>query len=428
MSNEMTPYSPQSALSLPSDAQLNTLERIAKHVAKTSLVKRRISESDAMMIMLKGYALGIDPVEAVSQIYIVDGVPSTSVQLMLALANRSGLLLSLQIPDTAQVAQNDSATVTAVRRDRPNDVYKGTFTMAEARKANLANKSNWKNYAPQMLINRAVSICLRRAVPEALSGMYTVEEIDATIQVDHDGKPLDNSTNDAVDAVIIEDGQTPMQPPKPAQNATQGDTATIDRQWSPTDDDITQLQNSAKQRFNMTPDGVVKALGMVQDGINIGFADWRGTKAEAIAAIVAFGCIHNKDKAMEYINAHAELNSIRAIVARYCDAVDSKSIDRENNKWTLDSIYLDVMKQLDQKDKFSHVKNWLNWLDKHYPDEETELPGSPDMHNPRTDLLERSYSDALEMLVSKRKATQAHKRGEQETDMSEYEMQEIPFA
>lgn len=189
----ITPVKPAATVTIPTNDTFDVLFRIAKVAAAANLngkMSAQLSEAQAMFIILKGYALGIDPIEAICQIYIVDGKPAVSTQVMIAMANRSGLIKSLKIPDTGQVRAEGKATVTVIRKDR-DDVYSGTFTREEAAAANLLGKNNWKYYEAQMLINRAASIVLRRAVPEAISGMYPIEELAPDVQVDPEtGTPL----------------------------------------------------------------------------------------------------------------------------------------------------------------------------------------------------------------------------------------------
>ena len=175
-------------LSIPSNETFDVLYRIAQvGSAAASMTKRRLDPGEAMYIILHGYALNIDPMVALNDIFIVNGKPSCSAQLMIALANKAGVLSRLTIPDPGEV--EDSATVVAVRKDRPDDEYRATFTMNMAQAAGVSEKDNWKKHRGAMLVARAVSACLRKAVPEAIAGMYTVEEINSDVIVDDEGTP-----------------------------------------------------------------------------------------------------------------------------------------------------------------------------------------------------------------------------------------------
>lgn len=202
---------PMTSIVLPTLEQFTMLERYASVAARAALTgQNKLTEAQALLIILKGFSIGIDPLESISQIYVVDNKPSMSAQMMVALANRSGVLSSLKIPDTEEVRAANMAKVIAIRKDRPDDQYIGTFTLDEARAANLVGKNNWKNYAPQMLINRAVSIVLRRACPEVLSGMYMVEELAPNVDVDPEtGAPVGQGQ------VFYSIPDAPAQPPKP---------------------------------------------------------------------------------------------------------------------------------------------------------------------------------------------------------------------
>lgn len=222
--------------------------------------------------------------------------------------------------------------------------------------------------------------------------------------------------------------QAPAGAAKTPQNGAQRDTGGIVRLWMPTDAEIQTINESAQTRFNMGEPQVLAALQAIAPDVKFGFSDWPYTKEAAIAAIIAQAHQHDIFTASAYIDQNPDLAPIKSKVIEACKRAITKPVDRDNAQWNLDSIYPKVQAQLDQQDKFAHVNNWTNWLDKHYPDDEQGVVGSDSMHNPRTEVLEMTYSDALEMLVSKRKATQAFKRGEQSSETSTYEMKQIPFA
>jgi hypothetical protein len=168
----------QSAIRLPQEWEFTAMERLANYAAQSGLVSN-LKPQQVIFIILKGYELNITPMQALADIHLVNGKPGLSVQLMISLANRSGMLSRLDIPDANDAFKAGEATVTAVRRDRPDSPITMTFTMDDAKKAGLSGKSGpWTQYPGQMLVNRAVSMVLRRIIPEALSGMYLAEELE----------------------------------------------------------------------------------------------------------------------------------------------------------------------------------------------------------------------------------------------------------
>ena len=177
MTNEIV-HRNQSAVHLPQEWEWNIMERYANAAVKSGLVKDGLRPDQALFIILKGYELNITPIQALSDIHLISNKPGLSVQLMISLANRSGMLTHLDIPDANIAFKAGEATVTATRKDRPDSPITMTFTMADAEKAGLMRNPTWKSYPGQMLVNRAVSMVLRRIIPEALSGMYLDEELE----------------------------------------------------------------------------------------------------------------------------------------------------------------------------------------------------------------------------------------------------------
>lgn len=178
MTNEIVVHQ-QPAIRLPQEWEFGAMERLANYAAQSGLTS--LKPAQAIFIILKGYELNISPLQALADIHLVNGKPGLSVQLMISLANRSGMLSHFDIPDADEANKTGRATVSATRKDRPDSPITMTFTVEDAKKAGLWDKSGpWKQYPGQMLVNRAVSMLLRRIIPEALSGMYLVEELENT--------------------------------------------------------------------------------------------------------------------------------------------------------------------------------------------------------------------------------------------------------
>jgi hypothetical protein len=178
MTNEIVVHQ-QAAIRLPQEWEFGAMERLANYAAQSGLTS--LKPAQAIFIILKGYELNISPMQALADIHLVNGKPGLSVQLMISLANRSGMLSHFDIPDADEANKTGRATVSATRKDRPDSPITMTFTVDDAKKAGLWDKTGpWKQYPGQMLVNRAVSMLLRRIIPEALSGMYLAEELENT--------------------------------------------------------------------------------------------------------------------------------------------------------------------------------------------------------------------------------------------------------
>ena len=167
-----------SPIRLPQQWEWDIMQRYADAAVKSGMVAGTTRADQALFVILKGYELGITPIEALSNIHLIKGKPGLSVQLMISLANRSGMLTRLDMPDASKAWADKRAVVTACRKDRPDSPVSMTFSMDDAASAGLLSNPTWKQYPGQMLVNRAMSMVLRRIIPEALSGMYLAEELE----------------------------------------------------------------------------------------------------------------------------------------------------------------------------------------------------------------------------------------------------------
>lgn len=124
----------------------------------------------ALAVMQKGRELGIGPMEALSSINVIQGKPSVSPQLMLALARRTG-----ELQDMKMDASDKGAIVTITRKGQ--SPYTTTFGPTEATALGLMAKDNYKKQAGVMFQWRALAQNLRVTFPDAISGLYTPDEL-----------------------------------------------------------------------------------------------------------------------------------------------------------------------------------------------------------------------------------------------------------
>lgn len=120
--------------------------------------------------MLTGIEIGMGPLESLREIHIVQGRPTLSSASMLARAIRAGIKVEwLEATDKAARLRLTRGTVS----------YEQSWTMEDAKRADLANKSGpWKTYPAAMLRARAISAAVRAFCPDVIGGggLYTPEE------------------------------------------------------------------------------------------------------------------------------------------------------------------------------------------------------------------------------------------------------------
>ena len=144
----------------------------AETVARASMLPAayRGKPADVLIAIGLGQAVGIPPAQSLYEIYVVNGRPSPSANLMAALVRRSGHKLRVE-------GNAESCTATLVRADDPDYPFTATWTIDQARAAGLTSKDTWKQYPAAMLRARAIAEVVRMGASEAVLGMeYAAEE------------------------------------------------------------------------------------------------------------------------------------------------------------------------------------------------------------------------------------------------------------
>ena len=130
----------------------------------------------AVAIALTAKEIGIGMMEGFRSINVIQGKPTVSPQLMLALANRTG-----QVEDIKITHGEDFCEITIKRKGRTS--YTCSFGVADATAMQLMGKDNYKKQAKTMFQWRALAANLRVTFPDVVLGLYTPEEMGAAVTV-----------------------------------------------------------------------------------------------------------------------------------------------------------------------------------------------------------------------------------------------------
>lgn len=169
----------------PNDADWKKMIESSEMLVQSGMLPKDInSRGKAMAIMMKGHELGIPPMQAFSQISVIQGKPTISPELMLALIMR-------RFPETViDYEQLDNEGCVMIVTRAPSKPQKFSFTMQDAINARLTNKDNWKKYARAMLRSRCVAEMARSIFPDVIMGAsYTAEELN--VNTDENCQPID---------------------------------------------------------------------------------------------------------------------------------------------------------------------------------------------------------------------------------------------
>lgn len=132
-------------------------------------VNKKVTPADLAVAIVKGAALGMDPITAANSLYVVNGKPAMYAETMAALVKNAGYDI------WAEEATDDSVTV-CVRRKGSDIVHSSTWTIERAQKAGYLSNKKYATNPQQMLYARALSEACKRGAPEVLSGLASVEE------------------------------------------------------------------------------------------------------------------------------------------------------------------------------------------------------------------------------------------------------------
>ena len=142
-------------------------------LAKSNLVPSgfRGKKEDIFVAIEFGLMVGLNPMQALTNISVINGRPSIWGDAALALVKASGKLEYIK-----EYFENDNTAVCEVKRkDEPVTVIR-KFSKEDAELAGLWGRNTWKSYPKRMLQMRARAWALRDAFPDVLSGIDIAEE------------------------------------------------------------------------------------------------------------------------------------------------------------------------------------------------------------------------------------------------------------
>ena len=169
MSTELTTQQQNFSLA-PKD--LDEAMRFADMLAGSSIVpKDYIGKPGNCLVAIQwGMELGLQPMQAMQSIAVINGRPSLWGDAMLALVKAHPAFEWIK-----EECDGNVATCTIKRRGEPEVVQ--SFSLEEAKRAGLTGKQGpWTQYPKRMLQMRARGFALRDAFPDALRGVVSAEE------------------------------------------------------------------------------------------------------------------------------------------------------------------------------------------------------------------------------------------------------------
>mgnify|MGYP003108472388 CR=1 FL=1 len=163
----------------------------AKEVAKTLAMSQALpphfrgKPAEVFFALQTAYDLGISPLMAMQNLYMVHGRMGMSAQLAIALANKSGPFQGpLRFEVDKSDASNLAVTCFAFLKDDPDSRVEMTVDMNQAKADGWIKNPKYKTIPEQMLRYRAATWLIRLYAPEVLLGLQSSDELVDTYGAD----------------------------------------------------------------------------------------------------------------------------------------------------------------------------------------------------------------------------------------------------
>jgi len=188
----------RSILTLPPE-QLERIKMIVDYLGDSALTiakngSSKMSKGDIALVIFKGLEVGLEPMAALESIDLISGKPTLDPAGMLALVQASGQL------DDIQFIEETEVTSRIMMKRAGQSEYTRIFTIEDAKRMvttewvnqvkqtiPLTEKANWKAMPSIMLKCRNISQMCRYLFGDVIQGLYTPEELGASVSVDADG-------------------------------------------------------------------------------------------------------------------------------------------------------------------------------------------------------------------------------------------------
>lgn len=154
-------------------SSLAEAEHLSNKLAESNIIPAplRKKPADVLVTLMTGRELGLGPMQSLRGIYVIDGKGVASSDLIVGLVKRSAACRFFRL-----VESTDEIATYETHREGEPEPTKMSFTIDQAKKANLAGKNNWKTYPAAMLRARCSAALARAVYPDLAMGMYDTDE------------------------------------------------------------------------------------------------------------------------------------------------------------------------------------------------------------------------------------------------------------
>lgn len=194
---------------MPTNDEWAFFVKFAETMAQTGGLKPLEGKSKQMILAVvqKGWELGLSPMDALENIYIVSNQLFVNAFIMRAQAQKNGVRIE-KIDGS-----DEHCTVRVTRPDMPDRPFEYTYTLAMAKKAGVTGeKSTWEKHPERMLYARASRNALRDYCADLIGpGNYIepeereeLEQASRARVVAQDGIPVPDPFRDPIDPDVVD--------------------------------------------------------------------------------------------------------------------------------------------------------------------------------------------------------------------------------
>lgn len=157
---------------------LDEMWRFAQYAVDSGLAPKSLNNNTSAVLLAiqLGLEVGLTPMASLQNIAVINGRPSIWGDAMLAVCRASGVF-DEEVYEETITGQGDAMFASCTVGRLPNgNPQTRTFSVADAKTANLWGQNTWKLYPKRMLQMRARSWALRDVFADYLRGMRAAEE------------------------------------------------------------------------------------------------------------------------------------------------------------------------------------------------------------------------------------------------------------
>lgn len=218
------------ATTLPTERELSLIERSAQLAfsGAVALPRELNTPQKVAAVMLYGWEIGLKPMTSIRQIYIIEGRPQPSAEVMAGLLAKNDPSSRLSVVTLTE----DECTMRIVRPSRGIDeTYTVKATDSDVKKL-IARGGGWTAYLRDRLRWHCTKRILRIYAPDAINGLTELEATtafaagdwhdidDGDLYNEGDARTVDHETGEIMEGSVEE----PPPPPEPEDDAADPET------------------------------------------------------------------------------------------------------------------------------------------------------------------------------------------------------------